>query len=148
MVSKLSKGKMILNEKTFLAAIDVGKARNFVYCRLSDGRELKVQSFSNDGRGLRAMWSRLETLRFQSGMTEIVVGYEPTGSYSDPLVYFMKDKSVVKLVQVNPMHASRVKELPDNSPRKDDIKDPKSASPSQPARALSPGRRESEYETQ
>ena len=125
MVSKLSKGKMILNDKTLLVTVDVGKARNFVYCRLSDGRELKVQSFPNNGKGLRAMWNRLETLRFQSGMTEIVVGYEPTGSYSDPLVHFMKDKSVVRLFQVNPMHTSRVKELADNSPGKDDLKDPK-----------------------
>ena len=125
MVAKLSKSKTILKEKTLLVTVDVGKARNFVYCRLSDGRELKVQSFSNDGKGLRAMWSCLERLRFQSGMTEVVVGYEPTGSYSDPLVHFMKYKSMVKLLQVNPMHTSRVKELPDNSPGKDDIKDPK-----------------------
>ena len=125
MMSKLSKSKMILNEKTLLVAIDVGKAKNFVYCCLGDGRELKVRSFSNDGKGLRAMWSRVETLRFQSGMTEIVVGYEPTGSYSDPLVHFLKDKKRVKLVQVNPMHTRRVKELPDNSPDKQDIKDPK-----------------------
>jgi transposase len=117
MVSKLSKSNMILNEKTLLVTVDVGKVKNFVYCVLGDGRELKVRSFSNDGRGLRAMWSRLETLRFQSGMSEMVVGYEPTGSYSDPLIHFLKDKSAVKLVQVNPMHTRRVKELPDNSPK-------------------------------
>lgn len=54
----------------------------------------------------------------------MVVGFESTGPYAEPLLNFLKSKPV-RLVQVNPMHTKRVKELNGNSPNKTDRKDPR-----------------------
>jgi len=55
---------------------------------------------------------------------EVIVGYESTGPYGEPLVHYLIKKPV-KMVQVNPMHTKRVKEIHDNSPLKTDDKDPR-----------------------
>jgi transposase len=60
--------------------------------------------------------------RFACG--EVVVGYESTGPYAEPLVHYLRSKPV-KIVQVNPMHTKRMKEVNDNSPLKTDYKDPR-----------------------
>jgi transposase len=49
---------------------------------------------------------------------------EPTGHYWLNLGYFLKGKGM-RLVLVNPFHVKRSKELDDNSPSKNDRKDPK-----------------------
>ena len=41
-------------------------------------------------------------------LEEIVVGFESTGSYGEPLQHFLMKRSVA-LVQVNPMHTKRLK---------------------------------------
>ena len=55
---------------------------------------------------------------------DVMVGYESTGPYAEPLVHYLMDKPVT-IVQVNPMHTKRIKELNDNSPLKTDDKDPR-----------------------
>ena len=57
-------------------------------------------------------------------MKKVVLGFESTGSYGEPLFYFLLQKGV-KLVQVNPYHTKQFKELDDNTPLKSDTKDPK-----------------------
>ena len=57
-------------------------------------------------------------------LEEMVVGFESTGPYAEPLLHYLM-KRRVKLVQVNPMHTKRLKELQGNSPNKTDQKDPK-----------------------
>jgi transposase len=57
-------------------------------------------------------------------LEEVVVGFESTGAYGEPLVHYLRQKPL-KLVQVNPMHTKRMKELQGNSPGKTDRKDPK-----------------------
>jgi len=53
-----------------------------------------------------------------------VIGFESTGPYTEPLFHFLRKKPV-KLVQVNPVHTKRIKELTGNSPNKTDKKDPR-----------------------
>lgn len=125
MISKLRKSNRIINEKTLLVTVDIGKYKNTAYCQLPDGREIPVFSFANTGKGIRGFWNRIETLRHQSKLSEIVFGYEPTGCYGDPLVHFLRAKRRIRLYQINPMHTGRVKELSDNSPQKSDQKDPR-----------------------
>ena len=43
-------------------------------------------------------------------LEEIVVGFESTGSYGEPLQHFLM-KRPVKLVQVNPLHTKKLKEV-------------------------------------
>ncbi|MDO8733259.1 MAG: IS110 family transposase [Actinomycetota bacterium] len=51
------------------------------------------------------------------------IAYEPTGPYSTCLREWLM-ASGKRLVQVNPYHVKRIKEVRDNSPEKDDWKDP------------------------
>jgi transposase len=53
-----------------------------------------------------------------------MIGYESTGPYAEPLAQYLMDKPVT-MVQVNPLHTKRLKEVNDNSPRKTDDKDPR-----------------------
>jgi transposase len=59
--------------------------------------------------------------RFQCD--EVIVGYESTGPYGEPLIHYLKQKPV-KIVQVNPLHTKRMREINDNSPLKTERKDP------------------------
>jgi transposase len=58
------------------------------------------------------------------GLIDIVIGFESSGPYGEPLVEFLRAKPV-RMVQVNPLHTKRVKELTGNSPNKTDRKDPR-----------------------
>jgi transposase len=60
----------------------------------------------------------------QKNLEEVVVGFESTGPYAEPLMNFLAKKPV-RLVQVSPMHTKRLKELTGNSPNKTDSKDPR-----------------------
>jgi transposase len=55
-------------------------------------------------------------------MEKVIVGMEPTGHYWLNLAHFLKGKNI-KFVVVNPMHVKKSKELYDNSPTKNDVKD-------------------------
>lgn len=58
------------------------------------------------------------------GLEEIIVGFESTGPYMETLAQFLQGRKGFRLVQVNPMHSKRLKELTGNSPLKTDRKDP------------------------
>jgi transposase len=57
-------------------------------------------------------------------MEKVIVGMEPTGHYCFNLAYFLKENEI-KFVAVNPSHVKKSKELDDNSPTKNDVKDAK-----------------------
>lgn len=60
----------------------------------------------------------------KSELEEALVGIEPTGHYWFDLGQFMGEKDI-KFVMVNPHHVHKTKELDDNSPSKNDRKDPR-----------------------
>ena len=113
-----------VNGNTLIATIDIGKKMNYGYFRAPDGRDLKPFAFHNLRDGFEMFWTRL--VEFQKGhnVEEIVVGFESTGPYAEPMLHFLKKKKIT-LVQTNPMHTKRLKELTGNSPNKTDAKDPK-----------------------
>jgi len=117
------KGKRI-NEKTLIATVDIGMSVNTGYCRCPDGSDFKVFEFSNSLFGFKEFWDYVCVWKKQSGLKEVIVGFESTGPYGLPLIHYLRKKSV-NLVQVNPMHTKRIKELSGNSPNKTDRKDPK-----------------------
>jgi transposase len=114
----------IVNARTLIVAIDIGKLTPVGYCRCPDGRECKSFEFSNTVEGFKKLWDRVCWMKTAHHLEEVVVGFESTGPYGEPLVRYLKQKPV-KLVQVNPFHTKRVKELEDNSPGKTDRKDPR-----------------------
>ena len=118
---KTEKGKKI-NRKTLIVAFDIAQEKHMVYIRCPDGREEKPFVVLNRREEYDQMWERISQTKEAYGLEEVVVGFESTGPYAEPLVHYLMKKEV-KVVQVNPMHTKRVKELRGNSPNKTDEKD-------------------------
>lgn len=114
----------IVNGRTLLVAVDLGKSKHMGYYRCPDGTDIKPFEFSNNRPGHQKFYDRICQAKAVYHLEEVVVGFESTGVYGEPLIHFLNDKGI-KLVQVNPMHTKRIKELEGNSPGKTDRKDPK-----------------------
>jgi transposase len=124
-VSKIQTKKLKkVNEKTLIVTVDLGKTTNTGYGRCPNRKEIKPFEFFNNGQGFKKFWDRIVQAKEANYLEEIVVGFESTGSYGEPLQHFLMKRSVT-LVQVNPMHTKRLKELQGNSPNKTDRKDPR-----------------------
>jgi transposase len=113
-----------VKESTLIATIDVGMTSNTGYCTTIDGRDIKPLRFENTREGFDKFWDMIVINKNRFVCGEVIVGYESTGPYAEPLVHYLRNKSV-KIVQVNPMHTKRMKEVNDNSPLKTDDKDPR-----------------------
>lgn len=94
------------------------------YIRFPDGTETKPFEFFNSGKGFNFFWNHISPVLEAWNLEEVIFGFESTGPYGLPLVHYLR-KRKVNLVQVNPMHTKRLKELQGNSPNKTDLKDPK-----------------------
>lgn len=119
-----AKNTKTVNEKVLIATIDGGKDKHYGYYRCPNGTEGKSLPFWNNGWGFHEFWERISSAAKAHGLEEIIVGFESTGPYMEPLAQFLRNKKAVRLVQVNPMHTKRLKELSGNSPLKTDRKDP------------------------
>jgi transposase len=113
-----------VNEKTLIVGVDIGKTTNTGYWRCPNGTEGKPFVFFNNGWGFNTFWQRIHKAQKSHNLTDIVVGFESTGCFAEPLVHYLRKKKLI-LVQVNPMHTKKLKELQGNSPNKTDEKDPK-----------------------
>jgi len=113
-----------VNRNTLLVTVDMGKDSFSGYARCPDRSEVTSSDFTNNLSGFTRFWDILVRTQQARSLEQMVLGFESTGPYAEPLMHFFKDKPV-RLVQVNPMHTKRVKELNGNSPNKTDKKDPK-----------------------
>ncbi len=120
---RTKKGDMV-REGTLIATVDIGLNSNVGYCTTLDGRSSKTFKFNNTREGFEKFWGMTIANKNRFGCDEVIVGYESTGPYAEPLVHYLGDKPV-KMVQVNPMHTKKMKEVQDNSPLKTDDKDPR-----------------------
>ena len=117
------RGKTV-REGTLIATVDIGLTTNTGYCTTLDGRDSKSFRFDNTKEGFEKFWCMTMASKNRFRCDEVVVGYESTGPYAEPLVHYLANKQV-KIVQVNPMHTKKMKEVNDNSPLKTDDKDPR-----------------------
>jgi len=113
-----------VKEGTLIVTVDIGVASNTGYCATVDGRDAKTFTFANTREGFEKFWHMIVASKSRFTCNEVIVGYESTGPYAEPLVHFLGNKPV-RIVQVNPMHTKRMKEVNDNSPLKTDDKDPR-----------------------
>lgn len=123
---KNSKPKKIkvINQKTMIATLDIGKTTHYAYFRAPNGMDIKPFPFDNFRKGFQIFWIKLCQFKRDHKLEDVVVGFESTGPYAEPVLHYLRKKPV-KLVQINPMHGKRVKELTGNSPNKTDKKDPR-----------------------
>ena len=124
MTSNKAKKVKIINGKTMIAALDIGKGAHFAYFRAPSGKDIKPFRFYNLREGFDTFWQKLSKFKKDHQLKEIVIGFESTGPYAEPLFHYLRKKPA-KLVQINPMHSKRLKEMTDNSPNKTDRKDPR-----------------------
>lgn len=113
-----------INPKTLIGTVDIGKNVQYGYFRAPNGNDTPTFKFFNTRKGFTTFWKKLCQFKKQQGLEDVVIGFESTGSYAEPFSNFLKKKPV-KLVQVNPVHTKRIKELTGNSPNKMDKKDPR-----------------------
>jgi transposase len=125
MTNSNANGSEKAREKVLIATVDIGAVKNTGYCRYSGGEDIKVFGFFNNGIGFKKFWSIVNKAARERNVDEIVVGYESTGCYGEPFMHYMSKKKGVRIVQVNPVHTKKLKDLQDNSPNKHDWKDPK-----------------------
>jgi transposase len=104
--------------------LDIGKKIHYGYLRATNGNDIKPFPVENLRKSFEQFWVKVAGFKKQQGLKDVVIGFESTGPYAEPLFHYLKDKPVT-LVQVNPMHTKRVKELTGNSPGKTDKKDPR-----------------------
>lgn len=119
-----SKKFNVVNKGVMVVAIDASKDKHTGYFRFPDGTDMKPFDFRNDGRGFNEFWGHVNKAMKTHKLEEVVVGFESTGPYVEPFVHYVKKRGA-RVVQVNPMHTKRLKELVGNSPSKTDYKDPK-----------------------
>ena len=114
-----------VTEATLVIGVDVASevqyARAFDYRGLELGKRLK---FCNDADGFQIFNEWVEDLKAKARKESVIVGMEPTGHYWFNLAQHLQDYNM-RVVLVNPFHVKRSQELDDNSPGKNDRKDPK-----------------------
>jgi len=113
-----------INKKTMITTLDIGKTVHYGYFRAPNGRDIKAFPFYNSKKSFNKLWGKICQFKREHQLEEVVIGFESTGPYAEPLFHFLRKKDA-KLVQVNPVHTKRIKELTGNSPNKTDKKDPR-----------------------
>jgi transposase len=113
-----------LKAQTMIVTVDIGKTTQWGYFRAPDGSDVEPFAFTNTNAGFHEFWFKIKSFYKSHGLKHIMVGFESSGPYAEPLFHFLMNKPV-ELVQVNPLHTKRVKELTGNSPNKTDKKDPR-----------------------
>ena len=113
-----------INKKTLIVTLDIGKKVHYGYMRTPAGEEVKSFPFDNVRKGFNELWDKVCQFKRAQGLKDIVVGFESTGPYAEPLFHFLRKKPI-HLVQVNPLQSKKLKELTGNSPCKTDKKDPR-----------------------
>lgn len=114
-----------IQNHTLVVGIDVGKDSHYARAFDNRGIELaKLLRFSNTAQGYESLDEWMRIIMEQKAKTEAIVGFEPTGHYWFTLGDYLQTKGH-RLGIANPFHVKCTRELDDNSPTKNDRKDPK-----------------------
>lgn len=114
-----------ITESTLIVGADIAKKVHVA--RAQDFRGMEYGSrlmFENSHAGFHRLIRWIRTLQTEHEKTHVLFGVEATGHYWLPLAQFLR-KQGIQVVLVNPLHVKKSKELDDNSPTKNDIKDAK-----------------------
>jgi len=112
-----------ITENTLIIGADIAKFKHVARAEDFRGIELgKHLVFENTNKGFSSLLAWIGKLKQANGKTDVIFGMEPTGHYWLPLAQFLREAGI-KVVVVNPMHVKKSKELDDNSPTKNDVKD-------------------------
>jgi len=106
-----------------IVGIDVAKDRHHAFLGTATGKTLvKKLIFENSASGFSELLSRVEAVRAQSGLSEVVFGLEPTSNYHKPLGRYLISKGC-HVVLVGGKAVKNNRELLDERWDKHDTKD-------------------------
>jgi transposase len=114
-----------ITSQTLIIGVDIAKFKHVA--RAQDFRGMEFGSpcyFENTKEGFGHFLIWISELKREHAMEKVMVGMEPTGHYWFNLAHILKENEI-KFVVVNPLHVKKSKELDDNSPTKNDVKDAK-----------------------
>ena len=114
-----------ITSQTLIVGVDIAKFKHVA--RAQDFRGMEFGSpcyFENTKEGFEHFLNWIMEIKKEQCMENVIVGMEPTGHYWFNLAHMLKEKEI-KFVAVNPLHVKKSKELDDNSPTKNDVKDAK-----------------------
>lgn len=115
-----------VTDTTLVIGVDIGSTTHYARAFDNRGRELtkRVFVFNNDIEGFNSFYQWADKIKTENSKTAVMIGCEPTGHYWFALAHYASNHKM-KLVMVNPYSVKKIKELDDNSPKKTDLKDPK-----------------------
>ncbi|WP_127495613.1 IS110 family transposase [Paenibacillus glycanilyticus] len=114
-----------ITSTTLIVGVDIAKFKHVARAQDYRGVEFgKPITFENNHEGFKLFVSWFHKISKERGFQDVIVGMEPTGHYWLNLAQFLRNKEIMYGV-VNPLHVKKSKELDDNSPTKNDIKDAK-----------------------
>ncbi|MFY0802600.1 IS110 family transposase [Peribacillus frigoritolerans] len=114
-----------ITSETLIVGVDIAKHNHVARAQDFRGLELgKTCFFENTKAGFHSFLDWINQLVKECKLNKVIVGMEPTGHYWLNLAHLLKENNI-KFVSVNPLHVKRSKELDDNSPTKNDVKDAK-----------------------
>ena len=113
-----------ITSKTLIVTVDISKNKHNGYYRTIGDESIRPCEFKNTKKGFDQFWQKIMKYKKEHNLEGILFGCESTGSYGFPIMQYMKEKGA-EVVQVNPKHVKRIKEITDNSPNKTDNKDPR-----------------------
>lgn len=112
-----------ITSTTLIVGVDIAKFKHVARAQDFRGVEVgKPVTFENTLNGFEQFTHWFRKLMVHQGYKDVIVGMEPTGHYWLNLVHHLKQQDIMCGV-VNPLHVKRTKELDDNSPTKNDVKD-------------------------
>ncbi|BBE30224.1 hypothetical protein OSSY52_03650 [Tepiditoga spiralis] len=100
-----------VDEKTLVVGVDIAKETH--YARTFDNRGIeygKVIKFNSTREGFESFEKQIKEIAEIIGREKIIIGIELTGHYWYTLANYVNKKEMM-LVQVNPYHVKRAKEL-------------------------------------
>ncbi|WP_110937943.1 IS110 family RNA-guided transposase [Salipaludibacillus neizhouensis] len=114
-----------ITAETLIIGVDIAKFNHVARAQDFRGMDLgKSITFENTQSGFDGLIGWIKQLQVDNQMNKVFVGMEPTGHYWLNLAHYLKELNI-KCVVVNPLHTKKSKELDDNSPTKNDVKDAK-----------------------
>jgi transposase len=110
---------------TLIIGVDIAKFKHVARAQDFRGVEFgKPIAFENSLEGFENFVNWFRKIMLEHKYKDVLVGMEPTGHYWLNLVHYLK-KHHISCGVVNPLHVKKSKELDDNSPTKNDVKDAK-----------------------
>lgn len=115
------KGRYVKSD-VLVVGVDIGKTFHVAVARESDGGFGRAFRFTSDADGFRGFKQWLDEGKASGDCVQVLVGVESTSHYWITLVSWLQQRGI-EVVQVNPLHTRKAKDLYDNTPSKTDRKD-------------------------